>query len=80
VLCSQNTENEEKQFIAALNVMRNCGRMGMAKAITQVSTSNLVTSSEHIQNVQLIKFANFWLCKFYRLFHIYKISDEGLNI
>jgi hypothetical protein len=59
VLCSQNTENEEKQFIAALNVMQNCGWMGVSKDVTQVSTSNLVTSSEHIHNFQLIRFANF---------------------
>jgi hypothetical protein len=50
-------ENEEKQFTGALNVKQNCVWMGVSRAITQISTSNLVAFFMHIQDVQLIRYA-----------------------
>jgi hypothetical protein len=61
VMCSKHThthKNEEKQFIGALNVKQNYIWMGLSRAITQISTSNLVTFFVNTQNVQLIRYAN----------------------
>jgi hypothetical protein len=35
--CAENTVNEEKHFIGAVNVKQNCVWMGVSKAIIQIS-------------------------------------------
>jgi hypothetical protein len=47
VSCAQNTENKEKQF-SGVNVKQVCDWMGVSRAITQFSTSNLVAFFTHI--------------------------------
>jgi hypothetical protein len=53
VWCAQNMENKEKRFIDAMNVKQACVWMDVSRAITQISTSNLVAFLIHIQAVQL---------------------------
>jgi hypothetical protein len=58
VSSAQNMENEEIQSIGVMNVKQNCIWMGDSRAITQISTSNLVVLFMHIlyvQHVQLIR-------------------------
>jgi hypothetical protein len=47
-------KNKEKQFTGAVNVMQACVWMGVSRAFTQISASNLAAFFTHQQDVQLI--------------------------
>jgi hypothetical protein len=48
-------DNKEKQFAGAVNVKQNCICMGVSRAVTQISTSNLVAFFMQMKDVQLIR-------------------------
>jgi hypothetical protein len=51
----QNTQNEEKQFIGAVNGKKACVWMGFSGAITHISTSNMASFFMHMQLDQLTR-------------------------
>jgi hypothetical protein len=51
VLKTQKTKNEEKQFTGAVNVKQNCVWIGVLRATTQITTSNLVAFFMYIYPV-----------------------------
>jgi hypothetical protein len=48
-------DNKEKQFTGAVDVKQNCVWIGVSRAVTQISTSNLVAFFMQMQDVQLIR-------------------------
>jgi hypothetical protein len=47
--------NEEKQLIGVVNVKHGCFWVGVTRAITKISTSDVVLFFKNLQNAQLIR-------------------------